>query len=71
MPYTLNTPFGEANKWRGHLDLLTASSNVVEALQLLAPASRHAYLASLREADRNMRELILRILSGSIDTALI
>lgn len=71
MPYTLNSPFGEANKWRGHLDLLTASASVVEALQLLAPESRHPYLASLREADRNMRELILRILSGSIDTALL
>ncbi|WP_300750622.1 ferritin-like domain-containing protein [Janthinobacterium sp.] len=71
MPYTLNSPFGEANKWRGHFDLLTASANVVEALQLLAPESRHSYLASLREADRNMRELILRILSGSIDTALL
>jgi hypothetical protein len=44
---------------------------VVEALQLLVPESRHAYLASLREADRNMRELTLRILSGSIDTALL
>jgi len=71
MPYTLNSPFGEANKWRGHLDLLTASASVVEALQMLAPASRHGYLASLREADRNMRELTLRILSGSIDTALL
>lgn len=71
MPYTLNSPFGEANKWRGHLDLLTASASVVEALQLLAPESRHAYLASLREADRNMRELSLRILSGCVDTALL
>ena len=71
MPYTLNSPFGEANKWRGHLDLLTASASVVDALQLLAPDSRHTYLASLREADRKMRELILRILSGTIDTALL
>lgn len=71
MPYTLNSPFGEANKWRGHLDLLTASASVVEALRLLAPESRHAYLAALREADRNMRELTLRILSGNVDTALL
>lgn len=71
MPYTLNSPFGEANKWRGHLDLLTASASVVEALRLLAPESRHAYLAALREADRNMRELTLRILSGHVDTALL
>ncbi|MES2036779.1 MAG: ferritin-like domain-containing protein [Pseudomonadota bacterium] len=71
MPYTLNSPFGEANRWRGHLDLLTAAQNLVEALLLIAPQSRHTYLASMCEADKNMRELALRILSGSIDTALI
>ena len=71
MPYTLNSPFGEANRWRGHLDLLTAAQNLVEALLLIAPPSRHTYLASMCEADKNMRELALRILSGSIDTALI
>ncbi|MFZ6654327.1 ferritin-like domain-containing protein [Undibacterium sp. TJN19] len=70
MPYTLNSPFGEANRWRGHLDLLTAADNLVEALLLIAPPSRHTYLTSMREADKNMRAQAQRILSGSIDAAL-
>jgi hypothetical protein len=70
MPYTLNSPFGEADKWRGHLDLLTAADNLVQALLKLAP-ERHVYLTSMREADKNMTALAQRILSGSIDTALI
>lgn len=69
MPYTLNSPFGEAHKWRGHLDLLTAADNLVQALLSLAP-ERHVYLTSMREADKNMAALARRILSGSIDTAL-
>lgn len=71
MPYTLNSPFGEANRWRGHLDLLTAADNLVEALLLIAPSARHTYLLSMREADKNMRALAQQILSGCIDTALI
>lgn len=71
MPYTLNSPFGEANRWRGHLDLLIAADSLVDALLQIAPPSRHVYLTSMREADQNMRTLALRILSGSIDAALI
>ena len=70
MPYTLNSPFGEADKWRGHLDLLTAAEKLIEALLPLAP-ERQVYLNSMREADKNMVALAQRILSGSIDTALI
>lgn len=71
MPYTLNSPFGEANRWRGHLDLLTAADGLIDALLHIAPPSRHVYLTSMREADQNMRTQALCILSGSIDTALI
>ncbi|MDQ2990122.1 MAG: ferritin-like protein [Pseudomonadota bacterium] len=69
MPYTLNSPFDETNKWRAHLDLLTAAENLVEALLLVAPAERHPYLNSMREADRNMAALATRILSDRADNA--
>lgn len=71
MPYTLNSPFGEANRWRGHLDLLASARDLVDALLYVAPPARHTYLASLREADDNLRTLAEKILSGSIDTALL
>jgi hypothetical protein len=69
MPYTLNSPFGEANKWRAHLDLLAAAENLVEALLQAAPAERHPYLNSMREADRHMKALATRILSACADKA--
>ncbi|MCH8617720.1 ferritin-like protein [Undibacterium sp. TS12] len=70
MPYTLSSPFGETNRWLGHLDLLIAADNLTEALLLIAPPARHTYLQAMREADKNMQALAQRILSGSIDTAL-
>ncbi len=71
MPYTLNSPFGEANRWRAHLDLLTASEGLIAALLRVSPPSRHAYLYSLREADKNMITIATRILNGSVDAALL
>lgn len=71
MPYTLNSPFGEANRWRAHLDLLLAAESLTTALLAVTPASRHTYLNSMREADHNLKTLIERILSGSVDTALL
>lgn len=71
MPYTLNSPFGEANRWRGHLDLLTASENLTAALLARSAPTRHPYLHSLREADKNMIAIVTRILSGSVDAALL
>lgn len=71
MPYTLNSPFGEANRWRGHLDLLFAASRLCSALLEISPTQRHAYLHAMREADRNLQTLIEKILSGSVNTALL
>jgi hypothetical protein len=71
MPYTLNSPFGEANRWRGHLDLLTAGEGLIAALLRIAPHSRHPYLHSLREADKGVIAIATRILSGNVDTALL
>lgn len=71
MPYTLNSPFGEANRWRAHLDLLTAAEGLISVLLDIAPPARHTYLHSLREADKNMMTIATRILQGSVDTALL
>lgn len=71
MPYTLNSPFGEATRWRGHLDLLSAAEGLIHALLEITPPSRHVYLYSLREADKNMISIATRILQGSVDAALL
>lgn len=71
MPYTLDTPLGEANRWRLHLDLLSAAEGLINALmQASAPAHR-PYLVSLLEADQQMQLTARRILNAHIDKALI
>ena len=64
MPYTLDSPLGEANRWRLHLDLLSASERLIELLLASAPATQHTYLHSMREADLQMRGTAERILAG-------
>ena len=64
MPYTLDSPLGEANRWRMHLDLLITAERLVELLLAAAPAAQHAYLYSMREADRQMIEAAGRILAA-------
>ena len=71
VPYTLASPFGEANRWRAHLDLLDASERLVDVLLARSDTMHHPYLLSLREADRNTVALAKRILSGNVDTALL
>ncbi len=71
VPYTLNSPFGEANRWRGHLDLLTSCEGLIAVLLATSAPERHPYLHSLREADKNMIAIATRILSGSVDAALL
>jgi hypothetical protein len=64
MPYTLDRPTGEANRWRLHRNLLLASAPLVERLLALSHPSRHRYLNSVREADQSLLGVIDRILGG-------
>lgn len=70
IPYTLDLPFGEPNRWRLHLDLISAAERLCQSLQGIAPAARQPYLVSMRAADHKMRIMAERILSKSTDKAL-
>jgi hypothetical protein len=70
MPYTLNLPVGEANRWRLHKDLLLAAEPLIAQLLLISPPSRHDYLFSLREADKKFLDVANRILAGDVNLAL-
>lgn len=70
MPYTLNLPTGEANRWQVHRNLLFASKPLIAKLLQVSPASRHRYLHSLREADQGLIESIDRILASHVQLAL-
>jgi hypothetical protein len=71
VPYTLDSPFGEANLWRGHLDLLAASEKLVSDLLQQADAAHRPYLRNLREADKSITAIARRNLSGDVDPALL
>lgn len=70
IPYTLDPPLGESNRWRLHLDLLEASDGLVTALLALGIPAQRDYLVSLREADGRMRLTTERILAMYVDKAL-
>jgi hypothetical protein len=64
MPYTLSRPAGEENRWRMHRQLLLACEPMIKNLIAVTPDSRHRYLNSLREADRDL----LRVIDRVVDT---
>lgn len=70
MPYTLDSPLGEGNRWRVHLDLLRAAERSIGALLLVTPPPQHAFLRSMREADSQMAAIAERILAGKVNLAL-
>jgi hypothetical protein len=64
MPYTLNRPMGDANRWRQHKHVLKASEPLIAELLKISPLPRHKYLHALREADQQSLQIIDRILAG-------
>ena len=74
VPYTFTPPLPEANFWRMHLDLLDASSELIETLLHperhgfgKTPADGTRYLHALRQADRDARSWIEQITSATRD----
>lgn len=64
MPYTLNRPAGEANRWRLHRNLLSASEPLIAELLAVSDTARHRFLHALAEADRTLLGVIDQILDG-------
>ncbi|WP_160330239.1 ferritin-like domain-containing protein [Streptomyces roseifaciens] len=64
MPYTLDLPPGERNRWLLQRDLTDAAAHAIDDLLATTPApGGEAYLRALREADAQAREIIDRILA--------
>jgi hypothetical protein len=64
MPYTLDLPLDEADRWRVHLDLLQSSQCLIDALLEQAPMERHDYLRALRGGDDRLAVSIGQIIHG-------
>jgi hypothetical protein len=70
MPYTLDSPLGEPNRWRVHVDLLLAARELIGTLLQVAPDYRHVLLRTMRDADNRMMETAEAILSRAVNLAL-
>jgi hypothetical protein len=62
MPYTLDSPLGERNRWRLHEELLEAALGLVERVLPHAPAVLHRFLLTMQDTDRRMRASVQRVL---------
>jgi hypothetical protein len=70
MPYTLKLPVDSCDRWRVHLDLLSASESLVDRLLQTEHGNHRTYLLALREADRQTSTMIESISRGrSIPTS--
>jgi hypothetical protein len=63
MPYTLELPSAEGDRWRLHRDLLEASADEIDTL--LAIGTTHTdYLRALADADRLTLEQVELLIPG-------
>lgn len=62
IPYTIELPLGEYNRWSTHKDQLIAASRIVDQLLISSPEKHHNYLHSLQEADDKLLKMIDKIL---------
>lgn len=66
MPYTLNLPMGEQNRWRLHKDMIEASQTMIDMLLPVASDQQKRYLNSLREADAQLQQLIDEMAAATV-----
>jgi len=64
MPYTVNIPLREVDRWRWHLSMLTASRGILEHLVADDDPARRAFAAAIRDGDRALIERIERVIAG-------
>jgi hypothetical protein len=66
MPYTLDIPQQESDRWRWHRDMLIASRHILDLIATLeTDARRQGYVAALKESDADLMHLMNRIIAKS------
>ncbi len=66
MPYSLQLPLGEQDKWRIHLDLLDASKSLIEELQSSGNDVSRRFLAACLGTDEQFRLVVKQVLGVSV-----
>ena len=64
MPYTLEIPQFEGDRWRWHRDMLIASRHILDILATIeTDPRRKGYVAALKEADADLMQLMNRMIA--------
>jgi hypothetical protein len=66
IPYTLDLPIAEHNRWRQHKDVLTASAKIIHQLLPITKKSNHKYLYALTETDEQLLQIIDQLTAAPI-----
>jgi hypothetical protein len=66
IPYTLDLPVGELERWILHRDLISSSRALCEKLLDHPDTEERAYLATLRELDGQTDTWVERIIAGHV-----
>ena len=66
MPYILQLPLGQKDKWRLHLDLLDASKSLIQELELQVSDTGKAFLATCLGTDEQFRLVVNRELGAPV-----
>jgi hypothetical protein len=64
MPFTLDLPMDEVDRWELHLQLIAGSSQIVKMLEPVAPESRQTYLQALSGGNQEGTTAIQTIITG-------
>jgi hypothetical protein len=66
LPYTLAIPEGERQRWRTHLDTVSASQHLLDVMMAEGlPERADPFLVDLREADSRMQAVLAALVTGS------
>lgn len=66
IPYTLELPIGEHNRWRVHRDLVMASKDLIKKLRRTSSGQDLNYLKALQEADDNLLAIIDKLTAPAL-----
>lgn len=61
IPYSLDLPLGEHNRWRQHQDIIIGSQKLVKNLLTITSSENHNYLKSLQESDETLLAVIRKL----------
>lgn len=61
LPYTMDLPFGEHNRWRLHQDLLEAAGKIIAGLKASGNQQHLGYLNALAATDAKMLDTIAKL----------